>query len=1170
MSGFEARAIIEAELRRELFGPVGDEQPVGRPADCASGTISFASVEDSRGQFHDAATKNEILTIGTPLQRYGVGVLYSGAAIGGTTISEPPEADVDLTGVPGVPTSSEDLEGPPPSIGGSLSHDEADSDDFDLTDANNFKPSAMAISFQCRVPVGGLLRVKVTGAHYERIIVRIPGLSKPVDWWRRRPFTLLGTIPGSVLRDETHRLKIVTTKPEGEPPGIAPTVRVLSRPIPGMSESGPGASEMRLVTVAVVNNVMGSGPASALFQMGFTVTAEKNLLVEPYVEIDLPERDDEEQSIDLLYRNKRTYAIGHGCAAEWEGGGGGSPVPSLRAVALPAYEVVSVTPNLYLTDDRGNYILDGNGERHAITVSMRELADGTAAGDAQVDTVLRLYEQWISDRSAEIDDLPEKLRPAASRHMALAGKALSRMKTGWAMVSSDRIATRSFRWANEAMLNQQIRSNFPLREVERGKDDVLRVRGAHPVVSKPPGRGTWRPFQIAFILASLPDLIDPSRSTRSLVDLIFFPTGGGKTEAYLGACSVSLMARRLRDPEDAGTDTFMRYTLRLLTAQQFLRAASLICVLEDIRDNNAAELGESPFGIGIWLGGSSTPNSWKQAVDCLTKLRRNPHEQNRFLLLRCPWCGAQMGTKPRSKGGQDVIGYELAGKDRVVLRCVDPQCKYSRRSGLPVHVVDQDIYQVRPSILIGTVDKFAMMAWRPQARKLFGFDDDGNREVSPPGLIIQDELHLISGPLGSMVGLYEPIIDELCTDKRGKEPIPPKIIASTATIRRYENQIKSLFGREEVALFPPHGLEEGRSFFAEPARLANGDLEPGRRYIGVMSASLGSTQTVQTRVAASTLQAVTKVPDDWRDGYWTNLNFLNSLRELGNTVSLLESDVPDYLTGLIRRDGITPRWPNRTMELTSRRRSDEIPKAIEQLQTRYLPGPEHKDAIDICLASNIIEVGVDIDRLGLMTIVGQPKTTAQYIQVSGRVGRRPEISPGLVITIYGAAKPRDRSHYERFRTYHQQLYAQVEPTSVTPFATPVMRRALHAAAVAYVRHVAPSDLSPHPFPATEFDEAMKLLRERALIVDSGEVPNLVNMAEKLARQWRNWERTQWEANPPPFGDPKQGLMRYAGTLPDLGSKVAIWDVPTSMRNVDAECRLAISLDYAHADADMED
>lgn len=1163
MSGLEARSIVEAELRRELFGPLGAETG-GKPIDCTSGTITFATAEDSRGQFHDAITKQEILTIGTPLSRYGIGVLFNGGAVGGTAIvtGAMNDVDIDLTGVPGIATSEDDPDGPPVEISGTLRHDEADSDDFDLTDANSFKPSAMALSFQCRVPVGGSLKVRVTGAHYDRLVVHIPGLRNPVDWWRRRPFSLMGTVPATVLRDEINRLKVVRTVPEGDPPGISPTTQVFSRPVPGVDDP-----ELRLITVAVLNNAAGTGPRSALFQMGFTVTAD-GPIIEPYPEVELPDRDCEEQSIDLLYRNKRTYAIGHGCAAEWEGGAG-TPVPFVKAVALPAYEVVSLTPNIYRTDDQGKYMLDADGQRQAVTVSMKELADASDTGNQQVEDILRLYGEWIAARTSEIADLPERFRRAATRHMELASDALNRMQQGWALVRSDANAARAFRWANQAMLYQQVRSNFPLREVERGRDDVLRVRGPHPEPTVPNGRGIWRPFQIAFILASLPELVDPTQKTRSLVDLIFFPTGGGKTEAYLGACAVSLLARRLRNPDDAGTDTLMRYTLRLLTAQQFLRAASLVCVLEDIRDDNPDALGASPFGIGIWLGGSSTPNSWKKAVDVLGKLRRNPHEQNLFLLLRCPWCGTQMGTKPKGKGGQDVIGYEQAGQ-KVVLRCVDSQCRYSRRSGLPIHVVDEDIYEVRPSIVIGTVDKFAMMAWRPEARNLFGFNERGERAVSPPGLIIQDELHLISGPLGSMVGLYEPFIDELCTDRRGKVPLSPKIIASTATIRRYEDQIKGLFGRQDVALFPPHGLEEGRSFFAEPARLPSGELEPGRRYLGIMSASLGSTQTVQTRVAAATLQGATKVPDNDRDGYWTNLNFLNSLRELGNTVSLLESDVPDYLTGLVRRDGIDPRWPNRTMELTSRRRSDEIPKAIEQLQVRYMPGQDRQEAIDICLASNIIEVGVDIDRLGLMTIVGQPKTTAQYIQVSGRVGRRADVSPGLVITIYGAAKPRDRSHYERFRTYHQQLYAQVEPTSVTPFATPVLRRALHAAAVAYVRQVSPRDLPPYPFPAQQFEDAIQLLRARAFIADSGEMSVLDKMAEKRARQWDGWERTQWEANPPPWGDPKQGLMRYAGTLPDLGSKATIWDVPTSMRNVDAECRLAISLSYAYADSDTGD
>lgn len=1164
MSGVEARAIVEAALRRELFGPVDGDPLRGRPLKINAGVVHFETAEASRDQFHDADTGQEILTSGSPLKRYGVGVLFAGATVGGSRMeSGAADASETLDGVTGLALAEDDMIGPPVEIRGRISHDVADSDDFDLTDANTFKPSAMAISFETCMADSGALTVEVVGARYEKLTVHIPGYAKPVEWWVRRPFEGVGTISGHAVLRETNRLKVVDVVPRsGE--GVVPlAVRMFSRPDPRADDQA-----LRIVTIAVVNDAPGSGPSAAVFQVGFKVSTVGDADIVAYPEVELPDRDEEERSLDLLYRNQRTYAIGHGCAAEWGAVNARGGVPYVQAAALPAYEVVSLSPNVYLSDDDGNPILDADGKRQPVAVSMAALASGSADGAAQVELVLSQYEKWIGRREAEIPELLPRYRDAAREHMRLARAALARMRTGWSLVAANERAAQAFRWANEAMLLQQVRSGFPLREAKQTGDGVWRVEGAHPAPTVPSGRGYWRPFQIAFLLAVLPELVEPERSTRTDVDLIFFPTGGGKTEAYLGAAAVSLLARRLRNPDDAGTDTLMRYTLRLLTAQQFLRAASLVCVLEDIRERNSDVLGAAPFGIGIWLGGNSTPNTWKQAIDNLRALRRHPNEQNLFLLLRCPWCGAQMGPQAKKGGGQEPIGYqEVAGK--VVLRCIDGECKYSRRAGLPVHVVDDDIYEAQPSIVIGTVDKFAMMAWRPKARSLFGLDANGAREVSPPSLIIQDELHLISGPLGSMVGIYEPVIDELCTDRRGASPVLPKIIASTATVRRYKDQIKGLFGREAVALFPPHGLEEGRSFFAEPATFADGTHQPGRRYIGVMSASLGSTQTVQVRVAAATLQAAVDIPEEDRDGYWTNLNFLNSLRELGNTVSLLQADIPDYLTGLRRRDGIVPRWPHRQMELTSRRRSDEIPKAIEQLQVKYIPGKERQEAVDICLASNIIEVGVDIDRLALMTIVGQPKTTAQYIQVSGRVGRRSEVSPGLVITIYGAAKPRDRSHYERFRTYHQQLYAQVEPTSVTPFAQPVLQRALHAAAVAYVRQTAPETLGPDPFPAKLYDEAIRLLRERAEIAEPDEVPVLDRLASDRARQWGGWERTEWDANPR-SGDPVQGLMRFAGTLPDLDVRAMIWDVPTSMRNVDAECRLEISQAYLQQDTAAED
>jgi hypothetical protein len=1149
MTGVEARGIVEAAVRRELFGPPDDASPRGHPVDCAGGAIHFDSQEASYGQFHDADTGQEILTQLDPLRRYGIGVLYGGAEARGTRLAagEPVEPNSELDGVTGLDESGDDILADPPGNAEPAGYGEADSDDFDLTDANTFKPSAMAISFQCRIPTGGSLSITISGAYYDKLPVHIAGVKRSRDWWLRRPFELAGTIPGGALLRETGQLKIVGTMAAGRKPRIAPTTRVYSRLVPGSPDR-----DLRLVTIAIVNEARGFGPVNALFQMGFQVTARGETKIVPYPEAEQFDHDEEEESIDLLYRNQQTFAIGHGCAADWgdpQDDTDGSVVDWIRSDPLPAYEVTGLTPNVYATDAAGN--------RVPVTVSMAALADGLPEGHQQVETILRLYSDWIDEQERDIPRLPSRLHPAARRHLVLCQEALERMRNGWELANSDPRAARAFRLANEAMLYQQLRSSFELRPMERGRDDVWRPVGAHPVPKPRPDRGNWRPFQIAFLLATLPELVDRRYPSRRLVDLIFFPTGGGKTEAYLGAAAISLLARRLRDPRDAGTDTIMRYTLRLLTAQQFLRAASLACVLEDIRSRNETDLGSTPFGIGVWLGTASTPNSWSSAQESLKKLQRNASEPNAFLLLRCPWCATEMGPKPRKGRGQETLGYVLTPR-RVDLKCPDPQCRFGGKKKLPVHVVDEGIYEERPSIIIGTVDKFAMLAWQPMASAIFGLKNDGEREVSPPNLIIQDELHLISGPLGSMVGLYETVIDDLCTDRREGDPIPPKIIAATATIRRFEDQAKALYGRDQVRLFPPHGVEEGHSFFAEPDTLDDGTLAPGRRYLGIMSPSLGSLQTVQVRVAAATLQAGAEIPENDRDGYWTNLNFLNSLRELGNTVSLLQSDVPDYLNALRRRDGISPRWPHALMELTSRRRSDEIPRAIEQLQLRHgSPG-----CTDVCLASNIIEVGIDIDRLALMTVVGQPKTTAQYIQVSGRIGRRPDISPGLVITLYGAAKPRDRSHYERFRTYHQRLYAQVEPTSVTPFAEPVLRRALHAASVAHIRQETPGT-GPYPFPAEAWNRALMLLRERTTIVDPDELPALDRLAGARAWQWDQWERTEWSANII-GGDPQEGLMRYAGTLPSLDSKAMVWDVPTSMRNVDAECELEISLTYTQA------
>jgi Helicase conserved C-terminal domain len=483
-------------------------------------------------------------------------------------------------------------------------------------------------------------------------------------------------------------------------------------------------------------------------------------------------------------------------------------------------------------------------------------------------------------------------------------------------------------------------------------------------------------------------------------------------------------------------------------------------------------------------------------------------------------------------------------------------------------VIDEDIYDRRPTIVIGTVDKFAMLAWRPRAKSLFGLNENGNRISSPPGLIIQDELHLISGPLGSMAGLYEGVIEDLCSDYRSAVVVKPKIVCSTATIRRFHEQAKSLFARANTALFPQPGLTIADSFFSSYARKNDGELAPGRMFVGVYAPALGSIQTAEVRTLTTLLQAPCEMPDDARDPWWTTLAFFNSLRELGTAATLFQSDIPDRLKILRRRRGLEYKQLRRlyeVMELTSRLRSDEVPKAIEALEIvadgRARQG---KYPVDACLASNIIEVGVDIDRLSMLVIVGQPKSTSQYIQVAGRVGRRWYERPGLVVTIFGPNSSRDRSHYEKFRSYHERLYAQVEPTSVTPYSAPVLDRALHAAMVAYVRQYADDSIAvaPRPVPENELSELRTLLEKRVELIDEDELDSFRAAFDRRLKQWRAWNRTEWETKGA-GGD--VGLLTPAGSYLPAEDWGFTWATPQSMRNVDAECLSEITRSYLQQD-----
>ncbi len=556
------------------------------------------------------------------------------------------------------------------------------------------------------------------------------------------------------------------------------------------------------------------------------------------------------------------------------------------------------------------------------------------------------YESWIQGKSAELESdttLSPKLRERGRVHLANCKECLARMRAGIGLLEIDQDVFEAFSEMNHAMVAQ--RSHYELASVAE-KRRTWRKEGTEYIPERPyvapeyPERTSWRPFQLAFVLMNLVSFADPYSEERDIADIIWFPTGGGKTEAYLGLAAFGILHRRLIDPDNSGTSVLMRYTLRLLTTQQFQRAASLICALELLRRRSSEKYGTDPITIGLWLGGSVTPNKNAKAIQELADLEGGG-DDNKFIVLSCPWCGVDMGPVD-IEGRRRIFGYEREARPpQVRFRCSDLGCDFHGPAGLPLEVVDERIYANPPTLLIGTVDKFAMMPWQPEARHLFGID--AGRNIDPPDLIIQDELHLISGPLGSMVGHYETVIDELCVREKSGKRVGAKIVASTATISRAEEQVESLYDRKSM-LFPPQGLRAGDSFFA----IERTDI-PGRLYVGVLASALPSHITAQVWTLSSLLQspAFLKPPFSttdaaYRDPYWTVMAYFNSLRELGRAATLIRADIPEHLNAEWFRMGLMKdllpdgamdlrRFINRDEELTSRLRSGEIPGTLQKL-----------------------------------------------------------------------------------------------------------------------------------------------------------------------------------------------------------------------------------------------
>lgn len=940
--------------------------------------------------------------------------------------------------------------------------------------------------------------------------------------------------------------------------------------------------DFSIYTITLENTNTGANTFNdeqCFFQVKFRLESEKGFCPLPDSQR-INVNDEDYLSNQLLYRNVRNYAIGHGCAAEWDDSEEG--VFWIESAIFPSYEVKPIVPSVIegVTLEMLKYGPKGNFEENIHELNL----------------MCERYEVWINELEEKTGELTAKYRDTADRHIENCKRCLNRMRNGIILLQSNEKVRIAFQYMNLAMLMQQLHYNLPLQRWEDNGHEGIRL--VDPITQLPDPYdnntwynkehkvyGKWRPFQLAFVLMNLESMADRRSEERKIVDLIWFPTGGGKTEAYLGLSAYTIFIRRLLNRDDAGTAILMRYTLRLLTAQQYERASSMICACEQIRKEHEDLFGSSTISIGLWVGSATTPNKMKDAVKAYEDLYNKKSDENPFVILKCPWCGAQMGLVKMENGDRRLPGYsKRLGRNRqktfkFVCSNTEYGCAFSSESSpLPLHVIDDVIYEVKPTLLLGTVDKFAMLPFRPAAQGLFGYYD--GEKVTSPDLIIQDELHLISGPLGSMVGHYETLIHELCTLRAADEEIHPKVIASTATISRAKEQCHALYGcgKENVFQFPPAGLEAGNSFFAQEDKKQN-----GRQYVGILATGSSSDATTAIRLYSSLLYGAKELQvesEGDRDPYWTNMGYYNSIRELGQARTWIRADIDQHLDVIYKRrfyDKIYEkeeyrkrrRYIWRDEELTSRISGDKVTASLANLNIKYkgIEKPSNGEyPIDICLATNMISVGLDVSRLGLMTVSGQPKTTSEYIQATSRVGRSAKEAPGIVFTLYRPGRPRDKSHYEHFKEYHSRLYCSVEPTSVTPFSAPVRERALHAIMIGIMRLESDSVYNgSRPAIPTQhiLKHIEKIITERIEEIDPEELDAALNRMQRVIQHWEDYKPDCWEprlnrdksyANDVP-------LMYSAGSHKNGAWGKAGLETPTSMRSVDSSCEAEISSRY---------
>lgn len=889
-----------------------------------------------------------------------------------------------------------------------------------------------------------------------------------------------------------------------------------------------------LVSIFMVNKRPNNNEVeSMMFQVKMEIECEQGFVSESFARNN--SFDDE-----YYYIEKPIFARGRGCAATWNNDG--LICRKISTEFIPEQEINKVSADF------------NEFPKNFFSTLKFSIVKNKNQNISDLKLFAEKYQDWINELklSPKIKYFNGKMNNF-NVIISKCQNAHDRILAGINSLENDLIAYEAFEIMNRIIYTQNAIKRFSKKhaDVECKLEDFLK---ADELIDfdKSANKFCWRPFQLAFILLNINGIIHPEHSERNIVDLLYFPTGGGKTEAYLGLMAFTIVNRRLRRDSntdynlDGGVTIILRYTLRLLTTQQRDRLTKMIVAAEYLRLKNPSLLGNERISIGFWVGDSVVPNKFidfkpdkdGNATDS-EKRKKDAAKQ----VPTCPFCGKHLNYYPEWDANHNQTENSFifdANRNELKMYCLDKECFYTKYPtnreaySLPIYLVDEEIYYKCPTIVLGTVDKFATLPWNIKTNTLFGrvnrkCDREGYiaigdnshpkkhnaikdvlpsqcshmvKQFLPPELIVQDELHLITGPLGTIYGGYETMIEHLCTYSINGKEIRPKYIVSTATIKNASEQINALYGRKFFQ-FPPSGLDAADSYFIREVSL---EKEPFRKYIGIC-ANGSSMKTTLLRTFAAVLQETKNLSEDPRyssviDPYYTLVGYFNSIRELGGAARLIQDDIPDRIKRICKMHGYShQRYIQNSKEITSRISSEKIKEELDRLEMDVYKNKSK--CIDTVIATNMIAVGMDVDRLGLMCVLGQPKQNSEYIQATSRIGRS---HPGLVITLYNPYRPRDLSHYENFAAYHKQLYRYVEGTTATPFAARARDRVLHALVIMAIRmyyeNMSEEPKNINSMSDKEINDIIDIIIRRMSIVDPSAINDGKREINYFISEWK--------------------------------------------------------------------